>query len=456
MKMRELFRGYYRPSDEDFNRIWNEGIIVLDANVLLNLYRYPSHARDAVERVLHLVGDRLWVPHQAALEYQRNRLAVIAEQLKKYGEVTAILEAIRTEARKLTQLQLERRHSAIDPKPFLEAINGACDAFSLRLKEAKDRQRDVHQHDELRDRIDGLLTGKIGKAPKNQAELDELFTKGKERYDLHVPPGYLDAEGPKDKREATYTHDGLLYKPEFGDWLIWNALLERVSEEDVACVLFVTDDQTEDWWQIVESNGKKTIGPRPELIAEALNSANLEVFYMYTTENFIKYAKEYLGAEVESETIEQVRAATDPRSFDPIQSVSEEDAIGLLVNHLSVHYPGDYVTTDPVRADVVRHNGATNHKTAYHVVAVYDPELEIERAPSLLALGAALVASAYADSYALCYVVHDLIYEDFHYYLSDIDLPAVCGIYIISYVRRLGESPVVKGWSHWGAVDDRR
>ncbi|NJM11835.1 MAG: hypothetical protein HC889_08085 [Synechococcaceae cyanobacterium SM1_2_3] len=31
-------------------------------------------------------------------------------------------------------------------------------------------------------------------------------------------------------------------------------------------IVFVTDDEKEDWWLTIESKGEKTIGPRPELL----------------------------------------------------------------------------------------------------------------------------------------------------------------------------------------------
>ncbi len=36
--MRDLFPGYYRPTEEEFAKMWQEGIFVFDANVLLNIY----------------------------------------------------------------------------------------------------------------------------------------------------------------------------------------------------------------------------------------------------------------------------------------------------------------------------------------------------------------------------------------------------------------------------------
>jgi len=82
--MKKIFPGFYPPSDEDLKELWSKSLFVLDANVLLNLYRYPEKARADLLTVIRKIKDRVWVPYQAALEYQVNRLTVIAEQKEKF------------------------------------------------------------------------------------------------------------------------------------------------------------------------------------------------------------------------------------------------------------------------------------------------------------------------------------------------------------------------------------
>ena len=36
--MKRDFHGFYKPTSDEFDAIWNDSIIVVDANVLLNLY----------------------------------------------------------------------------------------------------------------------------------------------------------------------------------------------------------------------------------------------------------------------------------------------------------------------------------------------------------------------------------------------------------------------------------
>jgi hypothetical protein len=89
--MRQTFAGYYRISAKQFETLWRECVFVLDANVLLNLYRYPRDASADLISAFTKVRERLWVPYQAGLEYQENRLAVIAEQVSKFDEVRSVL-----------------------------------------------------------------------------------------------------------------------------------------------------------------------------------------------------------------------------------------------------------------------------------------------------------------------------------------------------------------------------
>ncbi|MFD4759474.1 PIN-like domain-containing protein [Streptomyces sp. NPDC058439] len=48
-------------------------MVVLDTNVLLNLYRSNARTRQDTLAVLTRLRDRLWVPHQVLTEFWRNR-----------------------------------------------------------------------------------------------------------------------------------------------------------------------------------------------------------------------------------------------------------------------------------------------------------------------------------------------------------------------------------------------
>jgi len=70
--MKKTFPGYYCLTEEEFSVLWNTCLFVLDANVLLNLYSYSQETSNELIGILKQISDRLWIPHQAALEYQKN------------------------------------------------------------------------------------------------------------------------------------------------------------------------------------------------------------------------------------------------------------------------------------------------------------------------------------------------------------------------------------------------
>jgi PIN like domain len=110
--LRSSSHGYYPPSDEEYLHGWETAAVVLDASVLLSLYRYSTETRDELLNLLASFTDRLWLRHQAALEYERNRLSVINQQLSAYGRTldrfAKQLGSIRAEFSKLA------RHPLLD------------------------------------------------------------------------------------------------------------------------------------------------------------------------------------------------------------------------------------------------------------------------------------------------------------------------------------------------------
>src|ERR1700736_803801 len=92
--MRDLFPGFYNRTEEELSKLWQEGIFVFDANMLLNVYRYTQKTRNRYFEILELLRKRnqLWIPYQAAHEYQDRRLDVIQGQLDAYTNVFNVLQ----------------------------------------------------------------------------------------------------------------------------------------------------------------------------------------------------------------------------------------------------------------------------------------------------------------------------------------------------------------------------
>ncbi|RWB57615.1 MAG: hypothetical protein EOQ47_09515 [Mesorhizobium sp.] len=67
--MRKIFPEYYQPTDAEFEKLWSEGLLVPDNNVLFHLFRFMPKQREEVLAAFKLFGDRLWLPHQVAKEF---------------------------------------------------------------------------------------------------------------------------------------------------------------------------------------------------------------------------------------------------------------------------------------------------------------------------------------------------------------------------------------------------
>lgn len=305
--MRDQFPGYYQLSEEDFKELWGNATFVFDANVLLNLYRYPQQASDDLISAITQLKGNIWLPHSVALEYQRNRLQVIAEQLKTYSKVRdAINNNLRILKIELDKFQLNKRHSSIEVETFIQELETAKEKFFSTLESLESQQSKPQDTDAIRDKIDELFMGKIGSPPSNQKDLDAIYQAGQERYSKKIPPGYMDADKDKGDKNDSFQYGTLVYQRKFGDYLLWIQLLDFAKTHELKHVVLVTDDEKEDWWWIVDSQGKKKIGPRPELVREIYDQVGVELFYIYNTENFLRWCSKFLEKPVPKESITQV------------------------------------------------------------------------------------------------------------------------------------------------------
>lgn len=282
--MRETFFEYYRPNDKEFLELWKNSTIVFDANILLNIYRYSPSTRDNLLDILNSISDRIWVPYQAALEYQENRLEVIYEKLEAYEK---IIEVIRKHEENLTkELNSFKIHPYINVDNYLERIKANLNGIKKEIEDKKNEHPNLLDSDEYRERITSLLNTKTGK-PYSEEKLDKIYKEGEKRYKKQIPPGFKDTSKEGEKK--------------YGDLVLWYQILDHAKSTKKP-IIFVTDDKKDDWWNNFKG---KTIGPHPSLIREMVNEASVK-FYMYRTEQFMTYANRYIGSNVDDKAIEEI------------------------------------------------------------------------------------------------------------------------------------------------------
>jgi hypothetical protein len=285
--MKEIFSSYFPPTPEQFSELWDNCLFVIDANVLLDLYRYTPKAREKLFSVLTGLDDRLWVPHQAALEYIINRHTTINSQKDQFRIVHGVLSDIRNEAKQQLKKKLNfRAHPVLDKQAIIDQVLGVLEEVTNSINERKQEYALSPEDDPIFDRVTSLLEGKIG-SPYTLKRRQKIYKKGEMRYALEIPPGFGDIEKTGYKR--------------YGDLVLWFQVIDKAKEIEKPIIL-VTGEKKEDWWR---KNERKTLGPRPELIDEMRERANV-LFHLYHTDEFVRYAKEYLNIQIDEEVIEEI------------------------------------------------------------------------------------------------------------------------------------------------------
>jgi hypothetical protein len=287
--MRNLFRGYYKPTPEQFAEIWEKCIFSFDANVLLHIYSYTPETRERFFEILNKLNERIWIPHQVAYEYQKNRIYVISDQVKAYEDIDKIL------TRNFYELRNElfkdyKRHPFLNTQQIVEDIEKAVEDVKYKIKLAQTNHPNYIEADELREVLTNLLEGRVGN-PYSEEELENIYQKAEKRFTYKKPPGYKDAKKPVPKS--------------YGDVVLWFQLIDYARSQQKP-IIFVTDDNKEDWWLKYEG---ETVEPRPDLVQEIVSEVGLEdfQFYMYHSDQFMDFAEKFLELPVKPEAVKEAR-----------------------------------------------------------------------------------------------------------------------------------------------------
>lgn len=300
--MRNILPEWYLPDEPQIAHLLTTATIALDANVLLDLYRVSYDQREQILKLLSKddVRARVWLPYQAALEYQRNRLTVAQDHATQYQAVrkavndlpnalTKAAASVRDKAVRIELLALVEKTIEGAQGPLLEAVNRLAEANVLVTG-------DIVSVDPIRERIDQILAEEDQVGPKpDDAEIDKRRSEAKVRNEEKIPPGYADHDRKSDPS---------------GDLLIWREILDRAAHHTNKPIVLVTSDVKDDWYLKTD---KRPLGPRPELVAEFVATPNTETYHQMPLDSFLFYANKYLDAGVDNETIQSVESLAAAR-----------------------------------------------------------------------------------------------------------------------------------------------
>jgi predicted nucleic acid-binding protein len=279
------------------DELWNNGVFVFDTNVLLNLYRCSKKTSEALINALEKLSERIWIPHQVAYEFMKNRCKVIIDVCIKYEEFENIKKTFLDQAKSLSNMR--------DVDPEIVELEKYIDTW------IKDTERNNlvvtnPSSDSVLSTILKLFNGKAGEE-YSHVKTKELIKEGEERYKKNIPSGY------KDAKKANNDCDNNAY----GDFFVWNQIINyaKNSNKDI---IFVTADQKEDWWYRYKG---KTVSPRIELRKEFKDKSKQE-FYMYSMYNFMELFDEKYNYLNNKSVIDELTKLSDEPIFDS-NSLSE-------------------------------------------------------------------------------------------------------------------------------------
>ena len=276
------FDTYRSIASEEYRSVIENGLVVLDANALLGLYRYHPKTRADFLGLYARIGDRLWIPHHVMFEFFERRVSVIDARLS-FGDVTiADLSALTKKCiERLAQWANRMSLTPSDSEKVISLMTSTVrqierDILNFSSDDSLEGAEDTSRDPVLR-ALSPIIEDRIGNALSTD-ELREAKVEARRRIEDCRPPGFMDANKKGDNAE--------------GDYLIWYETLSEAKRRNTD-VLFVTGDRKKDWWRIERGQAK---GPRWELVAEleALTGRHL---YMLEPASLAEHAPQPLPKE---------------------------------------------------------------------------------------------------------------------------------------------------------------
>lgn len=358
------FEGYGTPSDEEYRAALTSALVVLDTNVLLNLYRYNVETRASMIDVIAALGHRFWIPRQVLEEFWRNRERALASPLGEVKQSGLDLGKQLDSARETLRGWVNKAaltDEAADPVE--QQLVTAFDAAKKLIEDLVDadqvqRARNT-KHDPVLTLLEPVLQAHVGPRMTDSAYAAAV-TEGQRRAAAGEPPGFGDA------KKADVGSEGAA-----GDYLVWEQLLVEAQRRQLD-VVFVTGDVKKDWWRY---EGSFARGPRIELARELSRRCGTLLF-MLRPDMLLSYA-DALAVTVEQRSVDNVERTTRTEaasSDDDGESTGwTTHVLELLLRRLSSVAPVQEAT---IRL-AVQQGGYVSRGDVYRL-GEYDPDRQLK------------------------------------------------------------------------------
>lgn len=222
----------------------NNYVVVLDTNVLLNVYRYSPEFSEFALNCLKAVKDYVMLPATVRLEYEKHYRAQFAKmqgRVKNAGKETS--EQIQRTTRKVLAVcnNLERLQFP-DIEELREGLSQKLDELQEVLEDFFYERSSLNLVSHSWDSKDYLMnlvgewdnTERIMPSP-SQKDIYNWCEEAESRYSKNIPPGF------KDNKKK----DGI---KKYSDLILWEEVI-RYAAAKKKNIVFVTDDVKADWWE---------------------------------------------------------------------------------------------------------------------------------------------------------------------------------------------------------------
>ena len=285
------FLAYYPASDEARRLAYSEGLIVLDTNALLDLYRLSASARNEFLAVLENVKDRLFVPYQVALEFHRRRIDALTGRIREFEAQRTNVEDHVSKLKDVVTTTGQRGrvdHSQVeDALQRVEQVRERLLAFieDVAKEHGLDPNAIVREtSDEIVGALSTILHGRVNQRPDDE-QLEKDRTEGLRRVDAKIPPGFSDANKGDDGAN---------------DYMWWAEAVRHASEVKPVAILILSNDVAKGDWTL-DVRGTR-IGLHPFLTDEIASASGAVVVHA-TTHEFLSEAATRLSVNVSSDTV---------------------------------------------------------------------------------------------------------------------------------------------------------
>lgn len=251
--MTEVFKGVQPLNDKMKADMLKSSLIVLDTNILLDIFRYKLTTTNEFFDALQEYKSSLWLPYQVGVEFFRNKDKVSSDYSLNIKSLVAKIDS----AKNTIENDINNK------KELIQELNEIKKLLAENTKTLKDKLEEIEkkyqkEYDdfnfEKEQKIVSLFENRITNRPSEDL-YEQIIIEGDRRIKNKIAPGY------KDSKKQDYYKD---YKIN-GDYII-----------------FISGDIKEDWLNEDKSNLKYS------LQLEFYEKTNHRILYL-NKNDFIKF-----------------------------------------------------------------------------------------------------------------------------------------------------------------------